>query len=411
MARRGRQGRSGFRKMSQTYETPSQEQQEKGAYSDSEHSEGQIKTLLSKGWEGAEEIVFTLFNFTPLTHKDIAFRLLDAGHGGLVSHHIHFFDERFHSSIVEKICSEGDADAVEEMLYYLGDFEGLSRNDRVDIPKVLVGRGHDMSVAKYVSRFEENNHTEIALNILRGEEEWVVSEYLFDFKNLSVEVLEKLLDFGYLHRVAEYPYSFEDSICAGITEGEEELTFENIKEVGIQDRDLTEEERGVLDKIRDFTRKTTKAYRRVMRLLMMVYQSENHLFTEEIAAKIKSRGYDLPQFSIYDYVTGDTFLATDIGMDTEDTRIYPGNFLLNFNLPRPFGRFWYRGGEGDRSIPVRGGEIEWGDFYRKSMPVIWDMVDDVERYDDLNMWRMNGHGVHDYKKYYYLWEISSDADE
>ncbi len=76
---------------------------------------------------------------------------------------------------------------------------------------------------------------------------------------------------------------------------------------------------------------------------------------------------------------------------------------MNFNLPKPFGRFWYRGGNGGKSIPVKKGEIEWGEFYRRSMPVIWSAVDHAIMHG-LYLQRLNEFGQHDYKKYYYLWE-------
>ncbi len=198
-----------------------------------------------------------------------------------------------------------------------------------------------------------------------------------------------------------------EDIAEYISKPEEEFAFDeepmkyNIKEYGIDESKLTEEQKEILEKIRHFARETSKVYRRVMRLLMQAYKHKNPNFTDKLISRIMEKGYDLPDFSLYGDVAAAEFLQSnpELGID----ELSEGSFLVNFNLPKPFGRFWYKGGQGSKSIPVKEGEIEWGDFYRRSMPVIWRAVDRAMM-QGLYLHRLNEFGQHDYKKYYYLWE-------
>lgn len=185
-----------------------------------------------------------------------------------------------------------------------------------------------------------------------------------------------------------------------IEEEDESMTY-NIKEYGINEQELDQEQLELLEKTRYFTKETSKTYRKVMRLLMSAYQKRNPNFKQSMVDKLKERGHDLPQFSIYSSESGSNFLRSNEELGLEG--VEDDNFLLNFNLPKPFGKFWYKGGDGKKSQPVRDGEIEWGDFYRKSMPVIWNATDRAVS-SGLYLDRLNSFGQHDYKKYYYLWE-------
>lgn len=182
---------------------------------------------------------------------------------------------------------------------------------------------------------------------------------------------------------------------------EDETMTYNIQEVGIDESTLDEEQLELLNKLREFAQNTSKTYRKMMRLLMRGYQRHNPQFTDRIFQEMMLRGYDLPAFTIYGPESGSQFLSEqpELGMGT----LNPGTFLLNFNLPRPIGRFWYRGGNGKLSQPVNEGEIEWGHFYRSSMPAIWNSVD-FAPFNRLFLDRINQFGQHSHKSYYYLWE-------
>lgn len=188
---------------------------------------------------------------------------------------------------------------------------------------------------------------------------------------------------------------------------EEEPISYNIKEYGINEANLTPEQLENLQKVRSFAQSTSKTYRTVMRLLMNGYQQKNPNFTNKMVQKMMERGYDVPDFSIYGSQEAQEFLSQqqELGIDS-----LSDNFLINFQLPKPLARLWYKGGSGSKSIPVKEGEIEWGHFYRMCMPAIYNGVDRSQM-SGLYLNRLNSFGQHDPKKYYYLWEAMNTALE
>jgi len=188
---------------------------------------------------------------------------------------------------------------------------------------------------------------------------------------------------------------------------EEEPIVYNIKEYGINEAELTPEQLENLQKVRTFAQGTSKAYRTVMRLLMTGYQQKNPNFTDKMIQKMMERGYDVPDFSIHGSQSAQEFLSQreELGIDS-----FSDNFLINFQLPKPLAKFWYKGGNGSKSQPVKDGEIEWGHFYRMAMPMIYNGVDRAGM-QGLYLNRLNQFGQHDPKKYYYLWEAINTALE
>jgi len=181
---------------------------------------------------------------------------------------------------------------------------------------------------------------------------------------------------------------------------EDEPIVYNIKEHGIDESLLTPEQLESLQKVRDFAMQTSVTYRKAMRFVMRAYQRHNPNFTDEIIEKMMDRGYDVPDFSIYGAESAQEFFNTNSELGITE---YSQNFLVNFNLPKPLGRFWYRGGNGAKSVPVPEGAVEWGHFYRTTMPTIWNSVDKAAM-SGLHLNRINEFGQHDPLNYYYLWE-------
>ncbi len=181
---------------------------------------------------------------------------------------------------------------------------------------------------------------------------------------------------------------------------EDEPIVYNIKEFGIDESFLTPEQLESLQKVRDFAMQTSVTYRKAMRFVMKAYQKHNPNFTDEIIQKMMDRGYDVPDFSIYGAESAQEFFNTNSELGITE---YGQNFLVNFNLPKPLGRFWYKGGNGSKSVPVPEGAVEWGHFYRTTMPAIWNSVDKAAM-SGLHLNRINEFGQHDPLNYYYLWE-------
>jgi len=181
---------------------------------------------------------------------------------------------------------------------------------------------------------------------------------------------------------------------------EEEPIVYNIKEFGINESLLTPEQLETLEKTREFAKSTSVSYRRALRFVMRAYQKSNPKFTDEIMQKMMDRGYDVPDFSLYSPEAGQEFFNNNPQLGIAE---YGQNFLVNFNLPKPLGRFWYRGGNGKQSVEVPEGNIEWGHFYRTTMSIIWNSVDKAMG-NGLLLNRINEFGQHDPLNYYYLYE-------
>lgn len=176
-----------------------------------------------------------------------------------------------------------------------------------------------------------------------------------------------------------------------------------INEVGINEVELDESQLKLLNNLREFCKTTTITYVRTMRFIMEEYKSRNPNFTDEMMQKIILRGHDTPSFTIYGKKSGEDFIENtcpELGIEGFESN----DMVLNFNLPDILGRFWYRGGVGAKSQPVPEGAIEWGHFYRSGMPAIWRSIDAAPR-KGLFLDRLNAFGQHDYKKYYYLYDV------
>ncbi len=223
----------------------------------------------------------------------------------------------------------------------------------------------------------------------------------------SEEELQKLKE--QLEQLEEVAKQIAESgaLEEGLAKPEEGPITYNIKEYGIDEANLTPEQLENLQKIRSFAQGTSKVYRTAMRLLMTGYQQHNPKFTDKMMEKMMERSYDVPDFSIYGSQAAQEFLSQqpELGIDG-----FSDNFLVNFQLPKPLARFWYKGGSGSKSQPVKEGEIEWGHFYRMAMPVIYSGVDRAGM-SGLYLNRLNGFGQHDPKKYYYLYEAINAALE
>lgn len=208
------------------------------------------------------------------------------------------------------------------------------------------------------------------------------------------EVAKQIAESGELEKELEKP------------EEEEPINY-NIKEYGIDESTLTAEQLEHLNKVRSFAQNTSRVYRTAMRLVMRGYQQKNPNFSDKTLQKIMERGFDVPEFSIYGSQAAQGFLQERSELGIEE---FSDNFLVNFQLPRPLAKFWYKGGDGKLSQPVKEGEIEWGHFYRMCMPVIYSGVDRAQM-SGLYLNRINQFGQHDPQRYYYLWEAINMAME
>lgn len=114
---------------------------------------------------------------------------------------------------------------------------------------------------------------------------------------------------------------------------------------------------------------------------------------------------NLAQFSMFD---GDSAISKTIeyGLDKMEDE---NGLMIVFNLPKPIGQFWWKGGTGlwgEQAVDVDGKVIEWGFFYRKLMDTVWETIGYYESETPLVLRRLNAIGDHDPKNFYYVWEVS-----
>lgn len=181
----------------------------------------------------------------------------------------------------------------------------------------------------------------------------------------------------------------------------------DIKEYGIDEEILAVEEQEALHKMRKFALDVSQEYQTQMHQLMEEYHTVNPKFSDKIIRRIKETHHDIPSFSLFDHDQGSKFLEAHTYWDP--SRYEVGDFLMVFNLPKPLGKFWYKGGDGKLAEEVAPGEIEWGHFYRECMPVVYEGVDSALA-QGLQLFRLNSYSDHEPDSYYYIWSVYSDAE-
>lgn len=186
---------------------------------------------------------------------------------------------------------------------------------------------------------------------------------------------------------------------------------ENIPiEIKVNKEKLDEEKLDLLQDTSETLQNLGNKFQSVLLNQMQDYaDNPKYAFSQEMMERMIEKGYDLPQLKILSDEFAQRFLdETDINTGHP---VGDDSLLVIFNLPKPMGRFWYKGGEdywGDdkeKEEIDRSKNVAWGDFYRKSAPVIWNIDNDMDE-KDIKVNRLNLAGQHDPKKYYYIWEVS-----
>lgn len=177
-----------------------------------------------------------------------------------------------------------------------------------------------------------------------------------------------------------------------------------IREVGIVEEELSAGQLELLERLREFCRKTTVRYLRTLRFLMERYQLSNPRFTPGIQQRIMEQHLDTPFFTIYTPETGQAFLE-NFSEELQLDNTKPSGFLLNFNLPKLLGRFGYNNERGIQPERLAQGIINWEHLYISAMPILWlcfdNAVDQGIFFHDLNYRQ-----VHNWRHYYYLYIVS-----
>ena len=143
------------------------------------------------------------------------------------------------------------------------------------------------------------------------------------------------------------------------------------------------------------------------RLGELIVESQQHptSISPEIIAYMEKTGMNLAQLSVFE---GDDAQSKTLeyGIDKMEDE---NGLMIVFNLPKPIGQFWWKGGTGlwgEQAVDVDGKVIEWGFFYRKIMETVWETLGYYESETSLNLRRLNAICDHDPKNFYYVWEAS-----
>ncbi len=126
----------------------------------------------------------------------------------------------------------------------------------------------------------------------------------------------------------------------------------------------------------------------------------------EIVAYMEKTGMNLAQFSVLEGETARLKVGEYPNVAEPEQE---DGLVIIFNLPKPIGQFWWKGGVGlwgEQVVDVNGKVIEWGYFYRKLMETVWETIGYYESETPLVLNRLNDIGEHDPKNYYYIWEAS-----
>lgn len=136
---------------------------------------------------------------------------------------------------------------------------------------------------------------------------------------------------------------------------------------------------------------------------------EERRMSPKMLAFIKEKGMIFPTVEMISGEVASDFLKENglpVGEIIED------DIVAVLNLPKQIAQFWWKGGVeewGKQSVDVREMVMEWGWFYRRLMPVIWNATDNTAPGVNLHFDRINPPGLHDPKKYYYVWDINARA--
>lgn len=180
-------------------------------------------------------------------------------------------------------------------------------------------------------------------------------------------------------------------------------------DVRINRETLSPERQRLLNEIIRFAKESALLFKQDVDEALEEYKERrgSNILTDDIIHKFKSKGYDLPAFTIMDGEEANQVLFELEDDDSDIWKLRENEILLIFNTSKPLARFWYRGDQDDNSE-----NIKWGKFYAAGRDAVWAHCAEEILHGTLTLNRRNDAGQHDAKKYYYVWTVSmNDEDE
>ena len=171
--------------------------------------------------------------------------------------------------------------------------------------------------------------------------------------------------------------------------------------------ELDEEDERHLELLKSFCNELSDEFRNNFFSLIEQYKERKEI-PQKIIDFLEKKNLTLPRFIIA-HAEHAKELLLDIelsGEDKEGGEYYGGDFVLIFQLPTHLARLWWKGGAnewGDGGVDIRDTFIEWGFFYRKLMPIVWEKQGEFTNERGIAFDRINEIGQHNPEKYYYAW--------
>ncbi|MFA6535869.1 MAG: hypothetical protein WC250_03500 [Candidatus Paceibacterota bacterium] len=207
----------------------------------------------------------------------------------------------------------------------------------------------------------------------------------------------------------------KDSLENQVGKFRREEGFQNSNDIydltGLNESAKGPERMELLQVATDFTADMQKLLKNRLDALMAEVETQKATtpIPPAILAYMEKTEMNLAQFSMF---WGDRAVSKTIEYGLDEMKDENGLMII-FNLPKPIGQFWWKGGAGlwgEEAIDVDGRVIEWGFLYRKLMETVWETIGYYESETSLNLRRLNAIGDHDPKNFYYVWEVSLRQD-
>lgn len=160
--------------------------------------------------------------------------------------------------------------------------------------------------------------------------------------------------------------------------------------------------------VEQFTKRLIENFQHSFHILFEKYQQTHPLPLDKILLFLKERELDRPKFDFYPPPHAKQ-AAKLLGFDVD---LHSQEGVLKLCLPKPIAQYWWKGkssawiDDQNRSIDINHSALEWGFFYRELVPPLWKEQRREHAEGELDILRINPHGVHDPKHFYNLYRVA-----
>lgn len=164
---------------------------------------------------------------------------------------------------------------------------------------------------------------------------------------------------------------------------------------------LSDPERKKLEVLEEMTKRIMYQMQEKIPALLSVWQKLTERDVNRITETLRKSETDKPKISVR-FGQGALDLATEVGVDNiVDSEQIIKEGLVVMQLPKPLAKYWYRTDGGAK-------KVNWGRIYGQLYDEFWQGVKYAKE-QGLYLKRVNKVGVHDPKKYYYVFVPSFEG--